>query len=213
MTPDDMAQLQEPFRSQNDLPYELQQTGQARPNVLFEAGMAMGCSLDRIIFVELGTLRPFSDIAGRHTVRLNTSSAARQELAQRLETAGCAGDPSGRDWHTEGDFDLQPASAQKPDNTPAQQGSAVRGRCLNFFSCQVYLNIIERDVLLTLFKRIESLSAKQIASELGTHIEVVELAFNSLHKKYMIRLYENTMGDDYKITSIGIETARNIISR
>lgn len=106
MTPDDVAQLQEQFRSPHDPPYEAQPTGQARPNVLFEAGMAMGRNPDRTIIVELGTLRPFSDIAGRHTIRLGNDSAARQELAQRLETAGCAIDLSGRDWHTEGDFNL-----------------------------------------------------------------------------------------------------------
>jgi len=105
MTPDDVAQLQEPYRSESDPPYEAQLTGQARPNVLFEAGMAMGRNPDRTIIVELGTLRPFSDIAGRHTIRLSNGSAARQELAQRLETAGCSVDLTGRDWHTEGDFE------------------------------------------------------------------------------------------------------------
>ncbi len=106
MTPDDVAQLQEQFRSPHDPPCEAQPTGQARPNVLFEAGMAMGRDPDRTVIVELGTLRPFSDIAGRHTVRLSNDSVARHELAQRLQTAGCAVDLSGRDWHTEGDFEL-----------------------------------------------------------------------------------------------------------
>jgi predicted nucleotide-binding protein len=105
MTPDDVAQLRESFRSPSDPPYESQLTGQARPNVLFEAGMAIGRNPDRTVIVELGTVRPFSDIAGRHTIRLSNDSAARQELAQRLETAGCAVDLSGRDWHKEGDFD------------------------------------------------------------------------------------------------------------
>lgn len=112
MTPDDVAELREPFRSPHDPPYESRPTGQARPNVLFEAGMAMGRNPDRTVIVELGTVRPFSDIAGRHTVRLSNDSAARQELAQRLETAGCAVDLSGRDWHTEGDFNPPAASLQ-----------------------------------------------------------------------------------------------------
>lgn len=107
LTPDDEARLREPFRGPADPPYESQLTGQARPNVLFEAGMAMGHNPSRTIIVELGTVRPFSDIAGRHTVRLSNTSAARQELAQRLETAGCTVDLSGRDWHTEGDFNIQ----------------------------------------------------------------------------------------------------------
>jgi predicted nucleotide-binding protein len=122
MTPDDVAQLQAQFRSQHDPPYESQLTGQARPNVLFEAGMAMGRNPERTILVELGALRPFSDIAGRHTVRLGNDSKARHELAQRLQTAGCAVDLSGRDWHTEGDFDLgEFQNAHEPSrNSPRQ---------------------------------------------------------------------------------------------
>lgn len=122
MTPDDLAQLRESFRSPHDPPHESQLTGQARPNVLFEAGMAMGRNPDRTIIVELGTVRPFSDIAGRHTVRLSNDSAARQELAQRLETAGCAVDLSGRDWHSEGDFTAQPHSPTAPELPPLIQG-------------------------------------------------------------------------------------------
>jgi predicted nucleotide-binding protein len=119
MTPDDDALLREPFRDQSDPPYESQPTGQARPNVLFEAGMAMGRNPNRTVIVELGTMRPFSDIAGRHIVRLSNSSAARQELAERLKTAGCPVDLSGRDWHTEGNFDLQEKSII-PQNAESQ---------------------------------------------------------------------------------------------
>jgi predicted nucleotide-binding protein len=114
LTPDDEAQLREQFRTPSDPPYESQLTGQARPNVLFEAGMAMGRNPDRTIIVELGTLRPFSDIAGRHTVKLSNDSSARQELAQRLETAGCIVDLSGRDWHTEGNFNFPIATLDTP---------------------------------------------------------------------------------------------------
>jgi predicted nucleotide-binding protein len=126
MTPDDVAQLQEPLRSPHDPPYEVQLTGQARPNVLFEAGMAMGRSPDRTVIVELGTLRPFSDIAGRHTVKLSNDSAARQELAQRLATAGCAVDLSGKDWHTEGSFNLKPVTSEA-ETSPAhsEEGTQV----------------------------------------------------------------------------------------
>lgn len=122
MTPDDVAQLQEPFRSPNDPPYEATLTGQARPNVLFEAGMAMGRDPDRTVIVELGALRPFSDIGGRHTVRLSNDSRARHELAQRLTTAGCAVDLTGRDWHTEGEFEIQAITrSQEAQAPPAQK--------------------------------------------------------------------------------------------
>jgi predicted nucleotide-binding protein len=105
LTPDDEAQLREPLRQGGDAPHETELTPQARANVIFEAGMAMAHDEDRTVLVELGTLRPFSDIAGRHTVRLNNSTPRRQELAQRLEAAGCAVNLTGTDWHTSGDFE------------------------------------------------------------------------------------------------------------
>ena len=104
-TPDDEVRLKEHLRAENDPAQETQLTGQARPNVLFEAGMAMARSQDRTILVELGNLRPFSDIGGRHTIRVNNSPQLRQQLAQRLQTAGCPTNLTGTDWHTAGDFD------------------------------------------------------------------------------------------------------------
>ena len=105
LTPDDEAQLREPLRAANEPPHEVELSGQARPNVLFEAGMAMGRDEGRTVLVELGEMRPFSDIAGRHVIRLDNSSQRRQELAQRLAAAGCPVNLDGTDWHTAGDFD------------------------------------------------------------------------------------------------------------
>jgi len=104
-TPDDEARLREPFRKEDDHSHEAKLTGQSRPNVLFEAGMAMGRSQSQTILVELGNLRPFSDVGGRHTIRINNSSQRRQELAQRLQAAGCPVNLTGTDWHTAGDFE------------------------------------------------------------------------------------------------------------
>jgi predicted nucleotide-binding protein len=104
LTPDDEARLRANFRGSDEPEHERQLTPQARPNVLFEAGMAMGHSPDRTVFVELGRLRPFSDIAGRHTVRFDSSTQKRQELAERLKMAGCPVDISGTYWHTAGQF-------------------------------------------------------------------------------------------------------------
>jgi len=111
LTPDDYARLREAFVRDSDPEWERVPTPQARPNVLFEAGMAFGRFPDRSVLVELGDLRPFSDIAGRHVVRLNNTVASRQGLAARLKMAGCAVDTSGTDWHREGDFEgcIQPS--------------------------------------------------------------------------------------------------------
>lgn len=70
---------------------------QARPNVLFEAGMAFATHHERTVLVVLGEQELPSDLAGRHFVRL-TTAAALNDLARRLERAGCPVDRSGDDW-------------------------------------------------------------------------------------------------------------------
>ena len=118
-TPDDEARLVSRLRTHSDPPYESKLTGQARPNVLFEAGMEMASAEERTILVELGNLRPFSDIAGRHTIRLDNSSQRRQELAKRLEAAGCPVNLEGTDWHSAGDFEaVVSASVQESSESP-----------------------------------------------------------------------------------------------
>jgi predicted nucleotide-binding protein len=101
---DDEARLRDEFRGANEAAYETNLTPQARPNVLFEAGMAMAYGPDRTVLVEFGNLCPFSDVAGRHSVKMDGSSKKRQELAQRLERAGCLVKMTGTDWHTAGDL-------------------------------------------------------------------------------------------------------------
>jgi len=83
---------------------ECQAQMQPRPNVLFEAGMAFGRDPKRTILVELGAVKLFSDIHGRHVIRLDNTVESRQLLATRLQSAGCAVILSGIDWHTAGDL-------------------------------------------------------------------------------------------------------------
>ncbi len=98
-TPDDEAALRPGLRGPSEPDHETKPTPQARPNVLFEAGMALGIHPDRSVLVELGQLRPFSDIYGRHVVRLNGTEKPLKEIARRLKAAGCAVDDKGDDWH------------------------------------------------------------------------------------------------------------------
>ena len=121
LTPDDEARLQQQFSGPNDPSHETELTGQARPNVLFEAGMAIGRSDNRTILVELGVLRPFSDVAGRHVIKLNNSFGARQGLAQRLRTAGCPVDLDGTDWHKAGDFEAALNMSENSITSPLSQ--------------------------------------------------------------------------------------------
>lgn len=106
LTPDDEVKLKDEFISDTDDNNEKNIMGQARPNVLFEGGMAMGRHPERTIFVQIGNVKPFSDIFGRHVIKLNNNTAVRQDLANRLKNAGCNVDLEGTDWHTSGDFIL-----------------------------------------------------------------------------------------------------------
>jgi hypothetical protein len=103
MTPDEITYLDQQWASGDDDP-DAQAGPQARANVLFEAGMALGLHPDRTVLVTLGRVRLFSDIDGRHLVRLSNELGARQALATRLEDAGCPVDTRGTDWHFAGDF-------------------------------------------------------------------------------------------------------------
>jgi predicted nucleotide-binding protein len=123
---DDEARLKKEFQSSDDPPYEKTLTAQARPNVLFEAGMAFGRHEDRTVLIQIGSeLRPFSDIAGRHIIKLNNLPEQRNTLAQRLQTAGCPVDTSGRDWYSAGNFELSIMSSQNDDLAIANQNNEI----------------------------------------------------------------------------------------
>ena len=79
LTGDDVAKLRGEFVRPNDPSFEKQLTVQARPNVIFEAGMALGRHDDRTVIIELRELRPFTDILGRHLIKLNDSTARSHE--------------------------------------------------------------------------------------------------------------------------------------
>jgi len=101
-TPDEITYLRPDLVGAEDP--ETQPETQARPNVLFEAGMAFGYDAQHTVIVEIGSIRPFSDIGGRHAVRLTNDAETRKTLAQRLQTAGCSVDLTGADWLKAGDF-------------------------------------------------------------------------------------------------------------
>lgn len=101
-TPDDVVHLHESLTYPGDP--ETKPQMQPRPNVLFEAGMAMGRNPNRTVIVELGQVKNFSDIHGRHVVKLDNSVKQRQALATRLRDAKCAVNLDGSDWHEAGDL-------------------------------------------------------------------------------------------------------------
>ncbi|MBN2423623.1 MAG: nucleotide-binding protein [Calditrichaceae bacterium] len=102
MTGDDLARLGTRYTDNND---KEELKPQARPNVLFEAGMALGKNPKRTIIVQLGKIRPFSDIDGIHVVHLDDTIRKRQELISKLKLADCPIDITHKtDWHTSGKF-------------------------------------------------------------------------------------------------------------
>ena len=106
LTPDDEAHLRQELQVESKSSHEDGVSFQPRPNVLIEAGMALGMFPERTIIVEIGLLRQITDLLGRHVIRLDDSPQQRHELAQRLQTAKCDVDITGKDWYTEGSFDL-----------------------------------------------------------------------------------------------------------
>ena len=219
MTPDDDAQLRKQLRSDHDPPHETKLSGQARPNVLFEAGMAMGRNENRTILVELGTLRPFSDIAGRHVVRLGNTTQRRQELAQRLEAAGCPVNLEGTDWHEAGDF------AAALDLTVQTSTEAAGDRELRLTTSEAFQLSEEAQILLIEATKGESAFIQMIRTTQGMFIRTNGKALNEmgnrrseakwegalddLLEKRLVRDY-NGRGTAFEVTHKGFEFANSL---
>ena len=98
LTPDDVVELHPDLVQDNDLPYEQGLSAQARPNVLFELGLALMAYPDRTIVVEVGQTRPIGDLAGLNRIRFDGSPAAIKKVVDRLKLARCSVNDSGTDW-------------------------------------------------------------------------------------------------------------------
>jgi hypothetical protein len=84
LTPDDEVRLISELWSPDEDESEKEFRLQPRPNVF----------------------KAFSDVAGRHVIRLTDSPENRQDVAERLQTAGCSVSTSGRDWMKQGKFSI-----------------------------------------------------------------------------------------------------------
>jgi predicted nucleotide-binding protein len=107
-TSDEYSALRPELRYSNDKAEELSRW-QSRPNVIFEAGMAYGMDPKSTVLVTIGSeVSLFSDVAGRHVVRLSNSVASRSTLRDRLIGMGCDVDQRTSAWtdpSKSGDFD------------------------------------------------------------------------------------------------------------
>jgi len=106
-SPDEEARLKAKFCRPKDKKKGFDRLdGQARPNVIFEAGLALGAHSKKTLLVQVGDVRDISDIAGKHLVHLSNTPASRKELAQRLNTKlKFKVDTTGDLWLTIGNFD------------------------------------------------------------------------------------------------------------
>ena len=114
-TPDEFAALLPAFRGVHDAETDTKRW-QARPNVIFEAGIAFGIARERSILVTLGAeVTLFSDVTGIHLLRLNNTVESRGKFRQKLIGMGCDVDQRTNAWTDmaqSGDFEtcLNPLS-------------------------------------------------------------------------------------------------------
>ncbi|GAA2690851.1 MULTISPECIES: nucleotide-binding protein [Actinosynnema] len=133
MTPDELVQLKPEFLKSTDGEAERMPAGQARPNVLFEAGAALALYPERTLIVEFGEVRSLSDIDGRYIYRLRDTKGARSALVEGLRRVRCLVDTSSSDWlyssltTPETEPSKEPAVPVPPVPVPAQPPTPSTG--------------------------------------------------------------------------------------
>jgi Predicted nucleotide-binding protein containing TIR-like domain len=98
LSPDDVVELHSDLVHERDTTQERGRAGQARPNVLFELGLALMAYPQKTVIVEIGQMRPISDLAGLNVIRFDGSAEAIKKVISRLQIVGCPVDDSGTDW-------------------------------------------------------------------------------------------------------------------
>jgi predicted nucleotide-binding protein len=192
LTPDDEAKLRKELLQPNDPDYERYPTGQARPNVIFEAGMSFARHAERTILIEVGELRPFSDVAGRHTLRLNNSPEKRMELVERLRIAGCETATEGKsDWLNEGDFEVplvKKATATRSNNTKLVSADLQENRNRKELVANQGEQLTDFDetthkILKIFFLQSDDVSVEQVAHQVAVEQPMVKYHFTCFMRR------------------------------
>jgi predicted nucleotide-binding protein len=113
LSPDDEAKLKDQFVAKNERQTEGRRRGQARPNVIFETGIAVGTHHRKTVMVQVGEVKSFTDIGGMHIPQLGNDPQSRHDLANRLEGLGCRIDRDGAHWLQAGDFTPTPPKTKR----------------------------------------------------------------------------------------------------
>jgi predicted nucleotide-binding protein len=104
-SPDEQAKLKGKFCKPGEKGTLGKLADQARPNVLFEAGLALGAHPKKTLLVQIGKMRQISDIDGMHILRLDGTAASRSDFALRLRKLGFKVNTTGVDWTSVGNFE------------------------------------------------------------------------------------------------------------
>lgn len=115
VTPDDVGYLHPDLHGAQEEECDREPTGQARLNVVLEAGMALQSHPGQTVFLEIGRSRLISDLAGKNAVRLDGTIGPFESLRRRLTTAGCGPNRSGQDDPDREAFDGLTAFTRAPD--------------------------------------------------------------------------------------------------
>src|SRR5580700_2028241 len=103
MTPDNEARLRKGLWDDNATEEEKEYKFYPRQNVVYEAGMAFGLARDRAIIIKPRDVILATDLEGLNYQVFNGDADSRNQLASRLEIAGCTVSRTG-DWLHSGTF-------------------------------------------------------------------------------------------------------------
>lgn len=161
-TPDEFAVLRPGLVGHGEKPEEAGRW-QARPNVIFEAGMAWGMMARRTVLVTLGTeVSMFSDVGGVHLVRLGNDVKSRGLFRDKLIGIGCSVDQRTTAWSEparSGDFEacIKGLPAMSPQNALVEAETAPVGfSALDIASARAFDRVINSDWMLEWYRSQES---------------------------------------------------------
>jgi predicted nucleotide-binding protein len=106
-TPDDLVVLRPSIRKNKEPEHEREVTGQPRPNVIYEAGMAMALYPNRTVVVSIGPVKSLSDLSGLHVTGLGNGPKSRMQFETKLKNAGLSLPPDRSDWIEENPFTMR----------------------------------------------------------------------------------------------------------
>jgi hypothetical protein len=135
MTPDNEARLRQGLWDEDTSKEEKEYKFYPRQNVVYEAGMAFGLARDRAIIVKPRDVILATDLEGLNYQSFNGDADSRNQLASRLEIAGCTVRRTG-DWLHSGTFPNYRDLRSEPSPTPPPASVPSEAELTRRFSVQ-----------------------------------------------------------------------------